>query len=261
MEKIDKEVRKHLQKTVGKFNPTVGFEQVWNKYSYKKSENKKASIRPRLTYIITAALLLLVMVPVSATIGPFEWNGINISITNDDDKGEKSSIEKELLSSASPTYKELVENITTNKNETLKETLNLKEAQKEFPFPILRPEETLTPKISIGTINDVVLLGDDVKEKVSGDKLAFHDFYEKENKWAVVTQFLDQAPESISFVGEWENVKMSDNKLAMFIEAEKMNVLYLNYKLDDDKVILIYTRGNQSKEELLKLADAYNIHK
>ena len=260
MEKIDKEVKKHLQKTVGNFNPTVGFEQVWNKYSYKKIKNKKASIRPKLIYIITTALLLLVMVPVSAAIGPFEWNGIKISITNDD-KAESSSIEKELLSSTSPTYKELVENITTNKNETLKQTLNLKEAQKEFPFPILRPEETLTPNISIGTINDVILLGDDVKEKVSGDKLAFHDFYEKKNKWAVVTQFLDQTPESVSFAGEWENVLMSDNKLAMFIEADKVNVLSLNYIIDDEKIILLHITGNYSKEELLKLADAYNIHK
>lgn len=271
MEKINKEDKKHLHKTMESFNSTVSFEQVWNKHSYKKRKNKKSYIRPKLSFIIGAAIFLFVIVPVSAAIVPFEWNGMKVTITNTDDNPENASIEKELLSGPTPTYKELVENYTTNKNDILKQTLSLKEAQNEFPFPILRPEDKLTPTISIGTIKDVIVLGDDAKEKVSGDRLSFHDFYENGNKWAIVTQSLDQGAtdfltgniESMSstFVGEWENVEMSDNKLAMFIEGDKLNVLNLFYKIDDNNIIMINVMGNRSKEELIKLADAYNINK
>ncbi|MCG3088502.1 hypothetical protein [Sporosarcina cyprini] len=272
MEKFNQDVKNHLYKTVENFNPTVGFEQVWNRYSYKKSKNKKAYIRPKLSYIITAALLLLVMVPVSAAIGPLEWNGIKITLTKANDTGENASIEKELLSGHSPIYKEIVDYII--KSDV---TFSLKDAQKEFQFSILRPEVALTPTMSLGTINEVVILEDDDREKVGGYKQAFHDFYETENQWAVVTQFLDQTTtdyligniESMptTFVGDWEIVEMSENKMAMFIEGDKLNkegdkvnTLVLNYQIDDQKVIMLNLMGNQSKEELLKLAEAYNIH-
>ena len=84
----DVEVKKYLQNNVENFNPTVTFEQVWNKYSYKKSKNKRIFFRPKLVSIISAAILFLIIVPVSAAVLPIKWNGIKITI--DDDNGKNA---------------------------------------------------------------------------------------------------------------------------------------------------------------------------
>ena len=176
---------------------------------------------------------------------------------------------KEILFGPSPTYKEVTEN-TISKSLNMKGTVSLKEAQKEFPFPILRPGETLTPTKSIGAIMNCTMQENGGKEKIIGYNYVFHDFYEKHNKWIVVTQSLNQEATdyltgnvdsmSSTFVGEWENVKLSDNTVAMFIAGDKENRLLLNFKTNDFKVIDLELVGNQSKEELIKLADAYIIN-
>ncbi len=267
MEKMnDVKVKKYLQKNAENFNPTVTFEQVWHKYSYKKSKNKRIFSRPKLAYIISSTILFLIIVPVSAAVLPIEWNEIKITI--DDDNGENARTDqlKEFLFGPSPTYKELIEN-TISKSLNMKGTVSLNDAQKEFPFPILRPGETLTPTRSIGTIMNSTMQENGGEEKVIGYNYVFHDFYERHNKWVVVTQSLNQEATdyltgnvdsmSSTFSSRWENVKLNDNTVAMFAAGDKENSLLLNFKTNDVNVIELELIGNQSKEELIKFANAY----
>jgi hypothetical protein len=265
----DLDVKNHLQKNVKDFNSSVTFEQIWHKYTFEKDKYKKIFTRPKFTYIISAAILFLIVVPVSAAVLPIEWNGIKISIDNDNGVNARIDRFKELLVVPSPTYKELIEN-TINKSLNMKGTVSLKEAQKEFPFPILRPKEPLTPTESIGAIMNSTMQENGGKEKVIGYNYVFYDFYEKENKWVVVTQGLDQAATDYlsgnidgmlsTFSSRWENVKLNENTVVMFAAGDKENSLLLNYKTNDSKVIELKLIGNQSKEELMKLADAYIIN-
>ncbi|MHC0035301.1 hypothetical protein [Pseudoneobacillus sp. C159] len=267
MKKInDLDVKNHLQKYGKDLNPSVTFEQVWNRYSLEKNENKNIFSRSKLAYILSAAILLLIVVPVSAAVLPIEWNGIKITIH--DDNGENARIDrfKEFLFGPSPTTKEVIEN-TINKSLNMKGTVSLKEAEKEFPFSILRPEETFTPTKSIGALMNSNLQENGGKENLIGYNYVFHDFYEKHNKWAIVTQSINQAATdyltgnvdsmSSAFSSRWENVKLNDNTVAMFATGDKENTLLLNYKTKDLKIIELKVIGNQSKEELIKLAEAY----
>lgn len=275
MEKInDLEMKKSLHRNIKHLTPSVTFEQVWDKYSNQSKGNediisrKTIKVRRRPVWMIATALFLFASVSVSAAILPIDWNGIKISILNDNGKNERIDSAKELIFGTQPTYKAMIED-TLKHSINMKETLTLDEAKKEFPFPILRPVHTdMTPTQSIGALMNQTIQENKGIVRIVGYTPIFHDFYEKDNIWIVVSQSLDeeatkslqadsQKMSSQTYVGNWETVQVTDQTFAIFKDDGKESSLLLQYKTDNLKVVELKLIGNVAKEDLIKLAKAY----
>lgn len=212
---------------------------------------RRAGARP--VWFAVAVLLFAAIVSVSAAamfVLPTEWNGIRLFLIPADseqqsarqyDKPETERILEELENSAG-----------------VWETLATEEAEKSFPFPILRPQSAeWIPARSFGV----------KKFHEAGSSACFYDFYEQGEEWIVVQQNLDrpmtdtlQNPEvtmSLTFVGAWEPVRVNAATLAMFIRLDHANLLTVRYKTEDQQVAVLTISGNVSKERLVQLAQTY----
>ncbi|MGE8203814.1 hypothetical protein ACQKP0_04555 [Heyndrickxia sp. NPDC080065] len=274
MNQINKsDINRVLEKQLKHRNSSVSFDQVWDKYSSESMDQgttiskKILKTKPRPVWIMAIVLFFIASFSVSAAIIPFDWNGIKISILDDNGKNDRIDSFKELIFGYQPTYKHLIDTLEHSKN--MKKTLTLEEAKKEFPFPILRPEHTnMVPSRSIGALMNHTLQENNGPEKIVGYNPVFHDFYNYDSHWIVVTQSLDEAAtnslkedpnhmSSQTYVGNWETVQVSDQTLAMYKGGDKENRLLLQYKTDDMKVIELELIGNVEKKDLVKLAEAY----
>lgn len=265
MKKINgMDIKEELYKQSNDLPASITFENLWSKYS--KSESTAFTPRLKLTFITLAAILLLI-VPVSAAVLPLEWNGIKISVV--DDNGENARIDawKEAIFGASPSYKDTIENILINK-ENSQDIYTPAEAQLQFPFAILRPAQALSPTISFGATMSHISLDNQSGEEVTGYHYVFHDIYESENEWFVVTQALDEAATdflhgkiddmSSSFVGNWEVLPFNnDNITVMYIEDRKENRIVAQYKNEDKMIVELKVIGNVPKKQLIRTLTSY----
>jgi hypothetical protein len=224
--------------------------------------------RPRVIWITAAALFFVLSISVSATVLPLSWDGASITIEDDGGKNERIDAFKELIFGKAPTYKETIEEVLNN-HKNAKEVLSLDEARRQFPFALLRPDPSKAqPTRSNGALMNVMQQENGKDVGVIGYRPVFHDIYELDNKgWAIVTQRLDQAAtdhvqgkinsRSSTYSGNWENVQINDQMMAMFTESKKENRLLIEYKNTLDQVIGLDIIGTGTKEELIKLAEAY----
>lgn len=225
--------------------------------------------RPKVMWITAAALFsVLTTTAISASILPIHWNGASITLENDGGKNARIDAFKELIFGKSPTYKETIEDVLNNLKNA-KEVMSLKEASKQFPFPILRPDPSVQPIRSNGVLMNVMLQENGKDVRIIGYRPVFHDIYEIDHKqWIIVTQSLDQAAtdhlhgridsRSATYIGNWENVQTSNEQmLAMYSESAKANRLVIEYKNEQSQIIKIEVLGTVSKEELIALAEGY----
>jgi hypothetical protein len=232
---------------------------------------KQKTIRNKTVWVMMTALFLLASISVSAAISPIEWNGMKFTILDDGGRNERIDMIKEQIFGPSPSYKQLIED-TLDHTKNMKKTLTLEEAQKEFPFAILRPQQyDVQPYRSTGALMNANLQHEDGSVEIIGYNPVFHDFYELDNDWVVVTQTLDESAteflqaelegKSVSssgtFVGKWESINVTDEIMAMFNEGKKGNRLLLNYRTDRIQVLRINIVGTVEKEALVGLATSY----
>lgn len=233
------------------------------------SEKVMGKIHKRVKHrpILLAAIILcfITAFSASAAILPVKWNGMEFSIMNDEGKNERIEKLKELIAGPAPTIKESLEKGLEEGNPYLHKTLTYEEAKKESPFTILRPKNYKEAPIrSLGAIMNTL---EQDTNKVTEQRLLFHDFYEKGDTWMVVSQELNDAATkfltgemdhvSNQFSSRWEKVSETTNIIAMYAPGSQENQLYIQYKAQEQKVIDIHLYGNVSKEELIELAKAY----
>lgn len=240
-------------------------ERVMNEIHGNRLQRKQTWIRKPVW--IAATLLIFATMSVSAAVLPVEWNGISISIINDGGKNERIDLFKEKIFGPSPTYKDLIED-TLKHSKNMQKTLTLDEAQKEFAFSILRPSNTdIEPYRSIGALMNATTQQEDGSTKITGYNSVFHDFYQMDTNWVVVTQSMDEAATkflngeidsmSAAYIGEWEHIKVTDTVMAMFKEGRKANTLELQQKTKENVVIQMKVIGDVPKEKLIKVAEWY----
>jgi hypothetical protein len=225
--------------------------------------------RFRTSWVIASVLFLATAMSVGAAVLPIDWNGIKVSIFDDGGKNAGIDAVKEFIFGDRPTYKQLIEN-TLKDGKNLQKAMSLEKAQKEFPFTILRPSQTqYKPYSSIGAMMNISVQ-ENGTERIIGTRPIFHDFYELKGHWIVVTQSLDaQATQFIqgkaddvnsTYIGKWESVKINGNVSAMFIKDRKENRLIVQFKTQENQAIELKLIGNATKEEMIKLSEAYILN-
>lgn len=219
--------------------------------------------RLRISPVWVAACALIFISTASVSAAAFfktTWNGIQVNIS-DNDKGTSMPVDKSELS-----YKEKFEMALLNSADVW-ETISVEEAAKQFPFSLLRPQDSeFTLVKSFG-----VVLKDTNNRVKSADEWwlgGFYDIVQWNQSEIVVKQGLDvemtetlkdpNKTMSMTFhEAPWENVEIADDTLAMFTANGNENLLVVNYKTADLNVVTLELSGDVTKEELVTVARAY----
>ncbi|MWC29165.1 hypothetical protein [Paenibacillus sp. MMS18-CY102] len=223
--------------------------------------------RPKVLVMAIAVFVVFVTTAAAAVL-PLSWNGERITIEDDGGMNAKIDALKERIFGREPSSKETAEDLLNN-HKNAKEVMGLAEAAKQFPFTILRPSPLDTqPTRSNGALMNSMLQENGQETRIIGYIPVFYDIYDlADNRWAVVTQQLDQMATgliagkvdsgSATYVGDWEQVEINDQIMAMYKEYSRENLLLIKYKTEQSQVIELKVTGTGEKDELIKLAKAY----
>jgi hypothetical protein len=238
-----------------------------NEYKVPVAARCSMHRRPKVIWITAAVLFFTLTVTVSAAVLPLSWNGGRITI--EDDGGRSAAIDafKELIFGEEPTYKETIEDVL-NYHKNAKEIISMDEAQQQFPFTILRPDPSKAKPIRSNGALMNQYIQENGKDRIIGYKPYFHDIYELDHKrWIIVTQSLNEEATdfiqgrassiSATYIGNWENVQINEQVMAMYKGSKKQNRLLIQYKNEQSQVINLEIVGTGTNEQLIKLAEAY----
>ncbi|MDT3425315.1 hypothetical protein J2Z22_000831 [Paenibacillus forsythiae] len=255
--------------TIDVSSPVMGRIRVmYNEQTVPVKARLPVKRHPKVMWITVFSLFFVFIATVSASVVPVSWNGESFTIEDDGGRNARIDAFKEFIFGKEPTYKESVEDVLNN-HKNAKEVMSLDEAKQQFPFTILRPDPSKAQPIrSNGVLMNEMLQENGKDVRIIGYRPVFHDIYALDNqRWVIVTQNLDQAAtdhlkgkvDSISstYIGNWENVQINNQMIAMYSESKKKNTLLIKYKTEQSQVIDIEIVGTGTKEQLIKLAEAY----
>lgn len=221
-------------------------------YERAKRTPVRKSLRIR---VWAAAMLLLVITAISVQGMPrylFHWNGMDITTYKPEPQTNPSP-------DAYPPYTERIENELAARRAEYR-TLTLEEAQKESPFPLMRPANLdMKPSRTFGVATTPL------KKPAAKDEPymeGFYDFYEQGETWIVVRQIFDPQRETeggvlMHYPEDWEVVKVSDRIMSVY-HSENNFAIYSLYIVTDEKdTIWLSLTGNVSKKKLETVAEAY----
>lgn len=232
-------------------------------YSYHSKHRIHRQQRFRISpvWIAACAVLFIATASVSAaTLFKTSWNGIQVDIS---DHVKDASIPAD---KNEPAFKKKLET-ALSKSEDVWRTISLDEAAKQFPFPLLRPQDS---KFTLVESYGVAPQDENYRVKSAEEWWlgGFYDIFQWNQRDIVVIQDVDAAmTESLQDPNQtmsmtfqnapWENVEVTDDVLAMFLANDSENFLLLKYKTADRKVISLEITGDLSKDDLVELARTY----
>jgi hypothetical protein len=224
---------------------------------------QRRAFRISPVWISVCVLLFIATASVSAaTLFKTTWNGVQVHIGDNAKDMATPGDQNE------PSYKKKLETALSKSADVWK-TVSLDEAEKQFPFPLLRPKDSEYKLVKLFGV--VQIQQDKIYRVKSADEWwlgGFYDIFQWNQRDIVVRQNLDigmteslqdlKKTMSLTFVdAPWENVEVDDDTLAMFTANGNENLLILKYKTADRKVISMELTGDIAKEDLVKLAKAY----
>ncbi|WP_159884544.1 hypothetical protein [Paenibacillus puerhi] len=229
-------------------------------YAYQKERTlpRQRSLKIRPAWIMACITLVVATASVgAAALYTSTWNGIEISI--DHGNATVPAVKN------GPTYADKLETALAKSTDIWK-TLSLEEAEQQFSFRLVRPQESkFTLVKSFGVVPKEA--GYRVKTADEWWLGGFYDRFQWKQQDIVVKQDLDipmtealQDRKTMSLTfheAPWRNVNVTDDTLAMFTEDGSKNLLLVKYKTADNKVISLEFQGNLPQEDLVTLAKAY----
>ncbi|RJX39017.1 hypothetical protein D3P09_16060 [Paenibacillus pinisoli] len=208
---------------------------------------------------ICAVLVISTASVSAAALLKTNWNGIQINIS---DRGESILIpaDKDELS-----FKDKFETYLAESS-TIWEKISADEASVQFPFPLLRPQDS---KFTLVQSFGVIPKDPDYRMKTIDEWYlgGFFDIFRWKQSEVMVKQDLDghmadtvKDPSKtleLNFGASWEYVEVTDDILAMFSAGDIENRLLVSYKTADHNVITLELWGDMAKDDLIALAKTY----
>lgn len=223
---------------------------------------KRQWFRISPVWAAVCAVLLISTASVSAAaLLKTNWNGIQINIS-DSNSGETMPA---IAGKNELSFKEKFETKLSESTDTWV-TLSADEAATQFPFPLLRPQNSkFTLVQSFGVIpKDPNYRVKTVDEWYLG---GFFDIFQWKQSEVMVKQDLDghmtdtiKDPSKtleMNYGASWEYVEITDDILAMFSAGDGENRLLVSYKMTDLNVISLEFWGDMAKDDLVALAKTY----
>ncbi|WP_240420843.1 hypothetical protein [Paenibacillus periandrae] len=228
---------------------------------HRLHRKQRWAFRKSPVWIAMSILLFIATASVSAAIlYKTTWNGVQVYIGGNTKDTIKTANTNE------PSYKEKLETVLS-KSADIWKTISLDEAEKEFPFTLLRPQAS---KFSLVKSLGVVPQDKNYHVK-SADEWWLGGFYDifqwnqhdimvRQNMDVEMTESVQNPKKTMSMTFQdspWESVEVDDDTLAIFMANGTEKLLIVKYKTADSKVISIELEGDIAKEDLVKLAKAY----
>jgi hypothetical protein len=228
---------------------------------HRLQRQQRRAFRISQVWISACVLLFIATASISAaTLFKTTWNGIQVHI-GDNAKDTTTPADKN-----EPSYKKKLET-ALSKSADIWKTISLDEAEKQFPFPLLRPQDSkFTLVKSFGVVpqnkNYRVKSADEWWLGGFYDILQWnqHDIVVSQNLDGDMTESLQNSTKTMSMTfneATWEHIEVADDTLAMFTAKGAEKLLIVKYKTADGKVISMELKGDLGKEDLVTLAKTY----
>jgi hypothetical protein len=247
MTELDSRIERLLVNEVKGKKPSDSVQQrVFERLETKKWHRS----RRRPIFYMLAILMMFASIPAFASSFHIKLGGFDYSIKEEQDHNLYfSSLETGYMAT---------------KQRAVQMFDSIAESQSNFPFQIMRPNETILPlKESKGMVETIMGYPPEGHEYLH----TFWDIYQTENKRVYVVQQLnmwqvevdDNLDNTFTYPSYYKPLDFGANYAAFYADFGKQGKeIQLRYKNNSGQIIWISLQGNVSKEELINIAKSYN---